>query len=323
MSNLSENETKMSSKHPALASPGALAGRAGAAGLFLGALWLVVNALAGCGAPPRACVPGETQACVCAGGGRGAQVCGDDGARFGVCDCGGAADGGSGGAGDAGDAGDAGEAADAGAAARDAGATPVDCASLGVPLPAGWRRGMPTLFTEVPWIEIAGVFWNPFPNGGGTGRILTGAGEYLALEFTTPADVADWLSRAPNRLVYWDRSQVGGEADVVYVGLSSCPGDFRIPPAGQAAPPGDPTFARGCRSFRRGPTGLDGPASSIGYEIGEASSDETTCRLAPGRRYYLNFIRADVRDGAIGAPEAEAACVNPELTTCGVQMRVD
>lgn len=41
--------------------------------------------------PARGCFPGSTQACLGPGACKGAQTCGADGARFGSCDCGGAA----------------------------------------------------------------------------------------------------------------------------------------------------------------------------------------------------------------------------------------
>jgi len=42
----------------------------------------------GCSAPADpVCPPGRTQDCWCVGGGTGTQVCGDDGARWGACEC--------------------------------------------------------------------------------------------------------------------------------------------------------------------------------------------------------------------------------------------
>jgi hypothetical protein len=38
-------------------------------------------------APPLACVPGSTQACVGPGGCKGGQACASDGSRFETCDC--------------------------------------------------------------------------------------------------------------------------------------------------------------------------------------------------------------------------------------------
>ncbi|MBL8680960.1 MAG: hypothetical protein JNK05_17395 [Myxococcales bacterium] len=297
--------------------------------LVVGALHAV--SMGGCAPSEARCVPNETRVCACAGGRAGVQQCQSSGASYSVCDCSQAQDVA---VNDA--TSDAMAPTDSGvvngsdvvsvmdsAVGNDSGVPLIDCRSLPSSLPSGWVRGVPALFTEVPWIEIAGTFWNPFPNGGGTGRILTSRGEYLSLEFTTPTDVADWNMRAPNKRASWDRSQVGGEADVVYIGFSTCPGDFRLPPRDQVAPANDPTFARGCRSVRRAGAVADAPQSNIVYEISAAPSDESRCRLAPGRRYFLNVIRADVLDGAIGAPATEAGCVNPDLTRCGIQMRVD
>ena len=47
---------------------------------------LISLLLAGC--PEKECAPGATQACVCAGGADGAQICADDGMSWGPCDCG-------------------------------------------------------------------------------------------------------------------------------------------------------------------------------------------------------------------------------------------
>lgn len=72
------------------------------------ALALVAMASAGCGdddGPAGACTPGESVACVGAGGCSGGQVCLPDGTGFGPCDCGGGMDAGGGDA-DAGGGGD-------------------------------------------------------------------------------------------------------------------------------------------------------------------------------------------------------------------------
>jgi hypothetical protein len=300
-----------------------------AAALSVGWVAAVAVAMMGCvETPARVCDPGRVESCPCVGGGRGVQMCAADGRRFLACECGTTLDGGPTPDGatthDGGDGGTDGGAGDGGGV--DAGAGPVNCAMVGTGLPAGWRRGVPARFTDVALVTIAGVRWNPFPVSGGLGRIFTANGVYLSIEFDTPSDVAAWFAAAPFKQILWERSQVDGEADVVYVGLSACPGDFRIPRVDAVAPAGDPTFAAGCRSFRR-LSGAPSPQSlsNMSYEISEAPSDPTTCRLAPGRRYYLNFIRAEVTDGAIGAPDEEsarAACANPELMSCGVQMRV-
>ncbi|MBL8681324.1 MAG: hypothetical protein JNK05_19255 [Myxococcales bacterium] len=288
-----------------------------------------------CGAPDPRCIPNEQRACACPGGRSGVQQCAASGASFSSCDCPSAAD------------------AMASDASIDAASAPpdsalidsavvdsaevrvdvrvpidspsglVECRSLPPSLPAGWRRGGPTQFSEVPWTAIAGTFWNPFPNSGGLGIIATSDGEYISIEFTTPTDVAEWNMRSPGKTVSWHPSQVAGEARLVYVGLSACPGDFRIPPSDSVAPTNDPTFARGCRSHRRLGTNANMPMAHLSYQIGEGPSDETVCRLAPGRRYYLNYIRADLSDNAIGAPAEEARCQLRTLSRCGVDMRVE
>ncbi|MDX2015390.1 MAG: hypothetical protein SFW67_34685 [Myxococcaceae bacterium] len=176
----------------------------------------------------------------------------------------------------------------------------------------------------MPAVEIRGASLNPFPNSGMTGLFLTRDDEYLAVEFTTPPSVSDWNARAPSKLFEWDEAQVGGAASLgrIFVTISRCPGDFRIAPGGQSAPANDPTFARGCTSFRPRLPFPAGPTSNIPYVIDGAPADDATCRLAPGHRYFLNFVRADRTDGVIGLPEAEASCANPDQTSCGVQLRI-
>jgi len=207
---------------------------------------------------------------------------------------------------------------------------PADCATL-PPTGLGYtRKGSPLTFADVPLITPAGYFWNPFPNTGALGRLSTAQSEYVAVRFTTPADAAAWSAAAPSKAITWDSSQVGGEASMlnVYVTISRCAGDFRLPTAGSVAPANDPTFARGCTSVRSDALGRTQPRSNVYYQIGDATSDESRCFLAPGRTYFLNFIRANVLDGQLGTPTQEAGgntsnCINPDLPSCGVQMRVE
>jgi hypothetical protein len=43
--------------------------------------------------------------------------------------------------------------------------------------------------------------------------------------------------------------------------------------------------------------------------------------LARGQRYFINYIRANPADRAIGTPIEEATCVNGNPASCGSQMR--
>jgi hypothetical protein len=123
-------------------------------------LLLGANAMTGCGsdgdggsagaggAGGRACVPGETQGCLCAGQVAGAQVCAGDGMSWGRCECGAGVGGGGGGiagadsgagsggagAGGIAAAGGAGEAGASGTAGADA-ATPKQPGPLDDPCP--------------------------------------------------------------------------------------------------------------------------------------------------------------------------------------------
>ena len=210
---------------------------------------------------------------------------------------------------------------DGGPGGLDTGLVAANCPA---PLEAPWRRGALTRIVDVPAVEIRGARLNPFPNSGMTGLFLTRNDEYLAVEFTTPASASDWAARAAFKLFEWDEAQVGGAASLsrVFITVSRCPGDFRLATPGQTAPTNDPTFARGCTSFRPRPPFPAGPASNLAYVIDTAPADDVTCRLAPGQRYFLNVVRADASDGHIGRPETEASCANPDLASCGVQLRI-
>jgi hypothetical protein len=178
---------------------------------------------------------------------------------------------------------------------------------------------------------VANAFWNPFPFSGGLGRITTTHGEYLAIQFTVPADPVACAAGA-HKMFSWETSQVDGEADVsrVFVTIRPCPGDFRLPPP-DPAPAADPTFARGCTNYRAF-AGLPaaGVRADVRYRIGTGVSDASACELACGQTYFLNFIRANIAPtGAIRPPALEVdpgfasncLTVHPTTTRCGVQMR--
>jgi hypothetical protein len=200
------------------------------------------------------------------------------------------------------------------------------CGSFTPPLPSGWLRTQPPS-TKPDVVQISGFNWNDFPNGGGRGRIATTNGRYISLQITTPTDIDTWNSLAPSKRLFWTGSQVDGPANLsnVYVSISECAGDFRMPGPGNA-PTDDPTYAMGCRNFR--PVSTGGTASTktdLLYEIvtTPTSASDTICRLAPGRTYHVNFIRANVNDG-IGTPNQETGlCTNPNLQSCGVDMNIE
>jgi hypothetical protein len=191
-------------------------------------------------------------------------------------------------------------------------------------IPAAWQRSTLTQTNQVQQVEAPqGVTWLTFPNSGGTGFVITAPSQYHSIAFNTPAN--PWT--AGSRQFFWQEAQQQGSAPInkVYVTISTCPGDFRIPALDAAATSvTDPTNAAGCRSFRRVAAGFGrGLLDRIDYEVGTASSlsDETTCFLAPGRQYFINFIRADPTDNVIGEPDTEQVCSVAGTTTCGVQMR--
>jgi hypothetical protein len=209
------------------------------------------------------------------------------------------------------------------------GPPPTSCSSFTPPLPAGWLRlSSPQSMPQVPLLSILGQNWNNFPNGGGRGIIATANGRYISLAITAPTDVEAWNQATPTKAIFWDQSQSAGPATLtkVLVTISECAGDFRLPPAGPA-PATDPTYARGCRSYRALTAGGTlSPRDSVPYQITTTNevSTETTCKLAPGKSYHINFIRADVRDNVIGTPSEEVGlCEQPNQTSCGVDMNVE
>lgn len=76
-----------------------LKGTVGLSFVWMGALFGAAIFLPSCGGTGEtgggSCVPNETQACACPGGGEGVQTCGADGKSFSVCDCGSGGSGGS------------------------------------------------------------------------------------------------------------------------------------------------------------------------------------------------------------------------------------
>ena len=203
---------------------------------------------------------------------------------------------------------------------------PGSCGSFVSPLPPGWNRSGIQAFGQVPSTIMANSFWQPFPSSGFPGALITGRSEYHSVGFTTPADGGAWAAAAPLKTFSWIEASDGGEALLgrVYVSLSSCPGDFRIPPLGQIAPVNDTTFARGCRNIRPLFGSLNHIYADVGYVIAGPNqpSDDTTCRLVPGTSYFMNFIRANATDGSIGLPADEAECQNGNANFCGIWMSV-
>jgi|GEM_PF-5547789 len=203
---------------------------------------------------------------------------------------------------------------------------PGACGGFVSPLPSGWSRSAVQNFSQVTAVEIGGATWNPFPNSGFSGYLITTSTQYISLGFTTPATEAIWTAGAPVKQFEWQAAQQQGAVslDRMYMSISSCAGDFRIPPVGQVAPANDTTFARGCRNIRPAFGFPSVTRQTIPYEITtiNQASDDTTCRMAPGTTYFLNFIRANALDGTIGTPAEEASCEDGVSNSCGVQARV-
>lgn len=71
----------------------------------------------------------------------------------------------------------------------------------------------------------------------------------------------------------------------------------------------------------QGPGGKPGMAGAAARQISTEPSSATTCHLAPGKTYYINFVRSGVANDTILPPSP--TCINPNLEFCGVQMRVE
>lgn len=98
-------------------------------------------------------------------------------------------------------------------------------------------------------------------------------------------------------------------ATPIYVTFSPCMGDFRE--GVTDPPPGDESLLRACRIIVKGADGNPFYWTDSDGVYGGA------CKLIPGRRYYLNIIFADVRDGVISRDETTCV-VNHVFAKYGV-----
>ena len=185
--------------------------------------------------------------------------------------------------------------------------------------PEGYTRSAsPTLFTQL--LTLSSNFCQDFPNtGGGICRLNASRNRYTSIRFQVPLDTTPFPGLAKE--FNWNPNQIDGEADenAVYLSISQCPGDFRIPTT--ITPPdvvNDPTFSTACRNFV-GST----PFRAIKYNIDGAPSNiggDVRCGLSPGKVYYLNFILASPVGGIV---PGEHNCLNPNLNGCGLQIMAE
>jgi hypothetical protein len=207
---------------------------------------------------------------------------------------------------------DGGSAADGSMA--DAPLPALDCATT---VPAGFtRRPTPAVFTQVPSVNYPGTFLYDFPNtGGGVGRVLARANQYVALRFTAPADPALYAGLAHR--IEWSEAQTGGGADLAgtYVTISTCAGDLRVPP-GDVAPANDPTYRHGCRNWRPVGTTLS-LFRTLEYTIAGAPGK---CPIVLGQTYYFNVAIVNPNDGI---QPGELHCPAGSPTECGIQLKAE
>jgi hypothetical protein len=184
------------------------------------------------------------------------------------------------------------------------------------------RASSPTSFTNL--ISIQNTQCSNFPNTGTPlCKLLTPTNAYVSIGFTAPL-ASNFNYAGATKEFLWEQLQSNNPADErhIYVTLSQCPGDFRIPLTA-AGPPNDPTLSIYCRNFRAVtfPGGIQDFSTSINYNTTGVSGGGT-CGIVPGQTYYFNFILADPVDGLISPGEGPTGCVNSSDTVCGLQMRV-
>ena len=205
---------------------------------------------------------------------------------------------------------------------NDGGTQPTGCESITAP--NGYTRQQPpAAFTEVPLVTPSGSFMGLFPvGGGGQGRVVPNRGRYMSIEFRAPTDLSVYNGLA--KQFNWLEAQQAGfsvNLSAIYVTVSQCPGDFRIPVGSTTAPPADPTYAAGCRNWRPFTQGGNNLfLRGIDYNIGSTPSDFDTCMIAPGGTYYFNFILASPVGGIV--PD-ENPCSNQQANACGIQMSME
>lgn len=117
-------------------------------------------------------------------------------------------------------------------------------------------------------------------SSGNTG--LPAAGRYISIPFVPESGVykINWLQVQPIQDYSYGPAR---PADFVYMTLSTCRGDFRLPDNGAA----DPLLHARCRKMHS--------STSIFYKTGAPGFN--SCGLQAGQQYYLNVMFADPFDG--------------------------
>lgn len=192
-----------------------------------------------------------------------------------------------------------------------------------IPPPAGYSREVPpSRFPEVPLVVPLGFYMGDFPqSGGGQGRVTPQRNRYVSIRFVAPVDPAEYQNLA--RQFVWQEAQQGGlsvNLSAIYISVTQCPADFRIPPVSDTAPLEDPTYASGCRNWR--PFVANGSPlffRQIDYDLGPGPSNFDRCMIEPGGTYFFNFILASPVGGIT---PGENPCANAQSPSCGIQMSI-
>ncbi len=171
--------------------------------------------------------------------------------------------------------------------------------------------------------NLSGINIGDFPNTGGSiGVLVHNINARATLRFTVPTDASAFTGLSTT--INWQEAQQGGEADAnqIYVSVSQCPGDFRVPTQSGNAPANDPTFAYGCRNLRP-----FGNTLGINYEVNgtEVPSTNFVCNLKMGNVYYFNTV---IRSPYVNSPPAITVssphgCRNEGATACGIQLKAE
>lgn len=166
---------------------------------------------------------------------------------------------------------------------------------------------------------------------GATGR------QYLSLEFTaipkTDVNQDGFINLSDfgslQKLLTWIEAQGGGQGSAnvnqVYVTISKCSGDLRLPAANNQPDPTESTLNLGCRNIGLN-SGTRVIQAGIQYSINDAPNN-ATCALAYAQTYYLNFVTVNPLDGYAPnpvsggtAPVTEHNCLDTVFPRCGVAM---
>ena len=133
--------------------------------------------------------------------------------------------------------------------------------------------------------------------------------KYISIAFEENAHVSRYVLQWIQAFGYSSSpSYIVQPAGNIFVTVSPCAGDFRYTTTQKTAAEraaGDPTFTRACRVVR----------NEANVTLNNDITQTAHCTTEPGRRYYLNVMIADPRDGFSTDPDTGA----PVENTCNVE----